>query len=154
MYQRRQKERYQLLFTNSIRLSTIIMCMQFFILPQLAIGQKAQNRSSLSGEIYCSNMDFEFEVEGNYYNDGFKKIYICPKNIPVTITVVNALNHLPVSGVFKWTRNAIPSSFTTNFITIQKIEFNKNDLELIAEFNDHITGGLVTISCKLLKKLK
>lgn len=130
-----------------------MMCMIVFLNPKIVIGQETGNRSMLSGEMYCSNMDFEFEVENNYFKDG-DKIYVCPKNIPVTVTVVNTVNHVPVSAVFKWFRNGTPSSFTSNFITIQKTEFNTNDLNLTAEFNDPNTGALVTVSCKLKKKIE
>jgi hypothetical protein len=73
----------KLLFSKSLRLYTIMICMIVSLNPKIVIGQETGNRSMLSGEIYCSNMNFEFEVENSYHKDG-DKIYVCPKNIPVT----------------------------------------------------------------------
>ena len=87
----------------------------------------------ITGEIFCRNKDYKFIVEGNHYFDG-NKVYVCPKNIPLDVTVVEATTQTPVSATFIWKVNGTLSGETSNTININKTDFSGDKAVIEAAF--------------------
>jgi len=125
---------------------TIILVVAFYS-TQAQIDQKV-----LTGEVYCINKDYIFRVEGKSYEED-SKVYVCPKNIPVDISILDATSQPPIS-TFKWTVNGMISTDTNDTIRIQKSDFIGHKLKLEAEFTEALTGNLITLELKLTKKIE
>ncbi len=131
----------------------IWMMATLVLLGLSAIAQEAPKAKTLTGEMYCKNKDYQFLIEGNYYFDN-KKVYVCPKNIPLDIAVVDALNQLPVSATFQWRINGAISSVISNTLTINVLNFIGDQVGLECEFTDDATGITTTLRLEIRKDIK
>jgi len=77
--------------------------------------------------------DYLFLVEGNYYKHK-KKVYVCEKNYPTDVVVVDAKTKIPLDTVFNWKVNGNVRSENTNTINIDTNDLNSNLAELEVEF--------------------
>lgn len=88
------------------------------------------NPKNLTGEMYCKNTDYQFLVEGRYYFEN-SKVYVCPKNIPLDVTIVDALDSQnPVLETIEWKINGIVSSDIDNTLVIGASEFINDEIIL------------------------
>ena len=109
-------------------------------------------KSQMGEEFFCKNKNYQFLVEGNYHYEK-SKIYVCPKNIPVSVTVVNTDTQTPVPGAFTWTVNGSANSATTHTITLNDTDFSSNVAELICDFTDSM-GQPVSLNQKVTDDIK
>ena len=102
---------------------------------------------------------YQFLVEGNYYYDNSsilkKPIYICPKNIPFTVTVVSSnSNHTPVSELCSWEINGKQTNETSSTINIELGDFETNKVKLNCEFTETTSGKIFTMNIKISKDIE
>ncbi len=92
--------------------------------------------------------DFRFLVEGNYYKHK-KDVFVCPKNYPVDVTIVDAKTQLPVDSTFSWKLNGeiIPAEGHTIAIDANDLEPDKAKLK--CEFTLKNGPKIKDISLKL-----
>jgi len=92
--------------------------------------------------------DYLFLVEGNYYKDK-KKVYVCEKNYPTDVVVVDAKTKIPLDTVFNWKVNGNVRSENTNTINIDTNDLNSNLAELEVEFTVKTGPKFKDITLKL-----
>ena len=98
---------------------------QFFCMSILFGGSQTVPKlksSAESNEIICVATDFQFDVESRFYRDG-KTVFVCPKNLPIDVTVISTATFLPVTGVFVWRIDGVMQSETTHTIAIVDTDF-------------------------------
>jgi hypothetical protein len=115
---------------------------------------KATDVKSLEEVTLCKDTDFQFRLEGNNYFE-ISKVYVCPKSLPVDVTVVDATPpNAPIPYATAWTINGNPDSSTNHTILLDSADFDVSGLALLTcSFTDS-AGLFRELELKVKKNMK
>ena len=141
---------------NKIQYLSLIGLLSLVLSPGFSVAQITDaltDKSQPEELFFCKNKDYQFLIEGNHYFEN-SKVYVCPKNLPVDIAVVEATNQTPVFSTFTWTINGTASSENSNTISIKDSNFNGNKSTLNVSFTDPATNTAVSLKLKLNRDIQ
>jgi hypothetical protein len=145
-----------LIMTQSKNLIFLFFIFVFQLNAQVNIDKKSDalpESINIASITFCKDKDHKFKVEDNFYFEG-SKVYVCPRNLPAAVTVVDALPpNAPITYATAWLINGIANPSVNHTVTLNAANFMDDLATLSCTFTDN-AGVHHTLELKVRKDVK